>query len=887
MVQQAIHQQRVYVETALPTPPEPPTTRGPNRLLVYLRSLRALNSDDYQRARLDTIINVAVNSEDKEATFQSLSLYLRDILSSTPSNITSRRRQPSAPSTSRRKARRREYATVQRHWKQNRARCITSILEGIDDAQQPSRDIMEAYWTNVFTQPATNTKPHCVRRPPIEDVWQPITPENIRAARPFLAVSPGPDGLTARQLRAIPPGVLTRICNLILWCGKLPEHLAVSRTIFIPKKPGAKLPGDFRPISVSSVLTRLIHKVLAQRIDQLIQLDEQQRAFRGGIDGCRDNTVLLDAILRSRYTSFRSLYIATLDIAKAFDSVDHTALLAAAEAAGLPPEMISYLRDYYQRSTTTLSGCGWESGPLRVTRGVKQGDPLSPVIFNIIMDHLLRSLPQECGAIFNNNTIRAMAFADDLVLLADSPTGLQHLLDHTARYLKDCGLMLNNTKSHTVAIYGDSNRRKTVVDARATFTIQGQPVRALSREETWVYLGIEFSAEGRRSRPLASQLSPLLQRLTKAPLKPQQRIYALKTTALPKIYYHMALGRITISELQRVDKMVRATVRQWLALPNDTPVGYFHAPVGEGGLGIPSVRWLAPLHRRNRLLGLVRGRDETNITDPYLAKEVLQCNRRLIDGTTIIADEESCKKRWAALLHGLIEGRALKHSVQVANQHQWVTDGTALLTGRDYINCHKVRIGALPTRARTTRGRHGDRSCRAGCIVPETNNHVLQICPRTHGVRIARHNSILSYIGRNLRRQGFTVYDEPHITTSEGLRKPDIIAIMGNLGLVIDAQVAGEQSDLERARTLKIQKYAGNPDIQRAIQDLGATNILHLPAILSCRGVWSKKSADDLLRIGTINRRDLAIIATRVLIGGAIAHRVFNTSTAVKNWNSS
>ena len=52
-------------------------------------------------------------------------------------------------------------------------------------------------------------------------------------------------------------------------------------------------------------------------------------------------------------------------------------------------------------------------------------------------------------------------------------------------------------------------------------------------------------------------------------------------------------------------------------------------------------------------------------------------------------------------------------------------------------------------------------------------------------------------------------------------------------------------------------------------------------------GVCSKKSADDLLRIGTINRRDLDIIATRVLIGGAIAHRVFNTSTAVKNWNSS
>ena len=109
---------------------------------------------------------------------------------------------------------------------------------------------------------------------------------------------------------------------------------------------------------------------------------------------------------------------------------------------------------------------------------------------------------------------------------------------------------------------------------------------------------------------------------------------------------------------------------------------------------------------------------------------------------------------------------------------------------------------------------------------------------------------------------------------------------MWTLGMVIDVQVAGEQSDLGRARTLKVQKYAGNPDIQRAIQDLGARDILHLPAILSCRGIWCKKSTDDLLRLGTINRRDLAVIATRVLIGGAIADRVFNTSTVVRNWSS-
>ena len=59
-----------------------------------------------------------------------------------------------------------------------------------------------------------------------------------------------------------------------------------------------------------------------------------------------------------------------------------------------------------------------------MTGGVKQGDPLSPVIFNLIIDQLLRSLPQECGSTYNGKTVRAMTFADDVVLLADSPIDL-------------------------------------------------------------------------------------------------------------------------------------------------------------------------------------------------------------------------------------------------------------------------------------------------------------------------------------------------------------------------------------------------------------------------------------------------------------------------------
>ena len=136
---------------------------------------------------------------------------------------------------------------------------------------------------------------------PVQDsIASPIKPEEIQAARPFLVISPGPDDLTARQFRAIPLGIIVRIFNLILWCENLPKHLAISRTISISKKSQASLPGEFRPISISSVFA-VFHKIIAQRIDANMEMDDQQRAFRAGMDGCRDNTVLLDALLRSRY----------------------------------------------------------------------------------------------------------------------------------------------------------------------------------------------------------------------------------------------------------------------------------------------------------------------------------------------------------------------------------------------------------------------------------------------------------------------------------------------------------------------------------------------------------------------------------------------------------
>lgn len=106
---------------------------------------------------------------------------------------------------------------------------------------------------------------------------------------------------------------------------------------------------------------------------------------------------------------------------------------------------------------------------------------------------------------------------------------------------------------------------------------------------------------------------------------------------------------------------------------------------------------------------------------------------------------------------------------------------------------------------------------------------------------------------------------------------------MGQLGVVIDAQVVSEQSNLQQANTRKRSYYANNPDIDSEItRSTGATTIKHIPATLNWKGVWCPTSAAELLSLGTINKRDLAIISTRVLIGGRHGFRVFNNTTTTR-----
>ncbi|CAK9796152.1 Retrovirus-related Pol polyprotein from type-2 retrotransposable element R2DM [Anthophora quadrimaculata] len=102
---------------------------------------------------------------------------------------------------------------------------------------------------------------------------------------------------------------------------------------------------------------------------------------------------------------------------------------------GLPKPMVNYIMDTYERSTTTLMCDDWESDQIKPACGVRQGDPLSPLIFNMVIDRLLKRLTPEVGVNIGRLSYNALIYADDIILVASTPMGLQTTIDTTADFL--------------------------------------------------------------------------------------------------------------------------------------------------------------------------------------------------------------------------------------------------------------------------------------------------------------------------------------------------------------------------------------------------------------------------------------------------------------------
>jgi hypothetical protein len=281
---------------------------------------------------------------------------------------------------------------------------------------------------------------------------------------------------------------ITHVFNVAFTNGEYPESWATCALTPVPKGKGDPTdPDSYRGIAVSNSLSKLFSTVLLNRLDAWAERCGKRAAgqagFRNG-HSTTDNVFVLQKCVEGS----RPVYVAFIDFKKAYDCVNRLLLWRALEGMGVHGNMLFILQAMYEQVCMRVKSEGQLGDAFMCASGVKQGDPLSPLLFGLFIDRLEGHLAQQCAAygvqLAQGSLLRALLYADDLVLLAQDREGLQALLDSLHVFAEVNHLTVNRAKS-AVVVFNERN-------PGGAFEYGGED---LAVQDEYVYLGVTFSSK--------------------------------------------------------------------------------------------------------------------------------------------------------------------------------------------------------------------------------------------------------------------------------------------------------------------------------------------------------------------------------------------------------
>ena len=227
----------------------------------------------------------------------------------------------------------------------------------------------------------------------------------------------GPDDIPPSFLKELGPKALVELLGIFnqSWISATcPQSWRNATIIPILKSgsPASELT-SFRPISLTSCISKTLEKMIANRLQHLAEtkecFDPQQAGFRKG-RGCEDQIVRVTQAIENGFQSspMKRSVIALLDFSKAYDTVWRERLLLSMVNQGVPRIIIHWLHAFLQNRQAKVTFCGAISRSKKIRQGLPQGSVLSPILFLFYMNSVAKSLPK--------NTVNSL-FADDVAIL--------------------------------------------------------------------------------------------------------------------------------------------------------------------------------------------------------------------------------------------------------------------------------------------------------------------------------------------------------------------------------------------------------------------------------------------------------------------------------------
>ena len=449
--------------------------------------------------------------------------------------------------------------------------------------------------------------------------------------------SPGPDRIIAEYLKVFGENyecILLKIIRTLFARHLYPPQWDTNYLKPIHKKDDIEDPDNYRGIALGSPFAKLFSLILHNRLKNYIEtkqlISPNQIGFMKG-SRTSDHIFLLQTIIEKIVKKNKDkLYTAFIDFKKAYDTIDRDTLFQRLKTLGINGLFFQNIVAMYENTKYLIKVKNGYLDPITSNLGLRQGCPLSPMLFNLYIEDIKDIFEESCNPItIQDEKISHFLYADDLVLISNSAEGLQNSLDKLSHYASLKYLTINTKKSKTMIfnptgkyIKGEFNINKKIIE----------PVKS------FCYLGFEVKPSGTVKHAMNNlhdkankALRPLLCAIARFNIPTKISIKLFHSLITPIILYNVEnwatmtdKGLMTFTETDlfdnsnnyKADIIHRKALKYILGLSKSCPNMAVHGDTGEVPLSIKGYKLMLDFWNRLNTL------PESNLAKKALKENV-------------------------------------------------------------------------------------------------------------------------------------------------------------------------------------------------------------------------------------------------------------------------
>ena len=416
---------------------------------------------------------------------------------------------------------------------------------------------------------------------------------------------PGPDEIPNEIIKAAP--ALLQDClhllMMVMWAtGCTPDGWKESYTVLLYKNKGTILELEYyRRIGLENTLykfwTKVVQGVFAAYADKHRILSQEQGGFRAHCNTIHQlevHTMLLeDARLNGQ-----DIFTLMVDLKEAFDTINHQKMYQIMQDLGYPSDAVQVVKGLYENAFTQVVTPYGNTPPIQVQRGTLQRDSLSPFLFILYLEPLLRWLSvgargYQPGVLKRHSglvTVGSNAYADDVTLYTGGHSNLSLQADKVSSFASWGNLTISQTKTiATAALYKRQPSKpfdKVLVQRLiSTIKMQGKAIVAHDPKEPYKLLGVWFTMDlnwKKQFQETCSALRKMAGHLGNCYNSQAQKLLALQTCLKAKARYPFPLMCCNERELAELDRVMDSVVRIAYKLPKGTPTAMIREDLAYG-----------------------------------------------------------------------------------------------------------------------------------------------------------------------------------------------------------------------------------------------------------------------------------------------------------------